>query len=165
MDYARPPYSSFFQLSILTGLRTGEVLGLRFEDFDFERGLLFIRRARTGGHLVEPKSLAGIRELPIFRPVREIYLRRQAGNFKGSPWVMYSERGEVFSRSTLRRIWKGLLRAFDISARPMYAYKAYVRKPGDRCRGRPPMDCQNDRARESRSTLAAICFIFGRAKR
>ena len=44
MDYARPPYNSFFQLSILTGLRTGEVLGLRFEDFDFERGLLLVRR-------------------------------------------------------------------------------------------------------------------------
>jgi integrase len=121
MDYARPPYNSFFQLSILTGLRTGEALGLRFEDFDLERGLLFIRRARTGSELVDPKSAAGVRELPIFRPIRELYQRRKAGNFRGSPWFMYSERGEVFARSTLRRIWKGLLRAFDIPDKPMYA--------------------------------------------
>jgi integrase len=121
MDYARQPYNAFFQLSILTGLRTGEALGLRFEDFDFCKGLLYVRRARTCGHLVEPKTEAGVRELPIFRPLRELYQRRKAGNFKGSPWFMYSDRGEVFARSTLRRVWKGLLRAFDIPDKPLYA--------------------------------------------
>ena len=121
MDYARAPYNAFFQLSILTGIRTGEALGLRFEDFDFERGVLRISRGRTGSDLVEPKTAAGVREIPIFRPVREIYLRRKVSNKGASPWFMYSDRGEVFARSTLRRIWKGLLRAFDMADRPLYA--------------------------------------------
>lgn len=121
MEYTRMPYRTFFQLSILTGLRTGEALGLRFEDFDFDNNLLHVRRAITCGHVVDPKTKSGERSLPLFRALREIYQSRKADNLGGSPWFFYADRGKLFSRSTLRKIWKGVLYAFEIEARPMYA--------------------------------------------
>lgn len=121
MTYAPHPYKDFFQLSFLTGVRTGEALGLKFEDFDLDQGLLSIRRALTCGQIVNTKTESGERELPLLRPLREIYQRRQRHNKEGSPWFFYSSHGGIISRKTLAGKWKALLKAFDIKLRPLYA--------------------------------------------
>jgi integrase len=70
-----------FLLLMLYGLRRGEVLGLRWSDVDFDRGLLHIRnqlQRRTGGFLQGPvKTRAGERDLPLLGPVREALLSQQ----------------------------------------------------------------------------------------
>jgi len=122
MSYAPHPYRDFYHLSILTGLRTGEALGLRFEDFDLAAGVIRIRRALTVGKIVTTKSVSGDRDFPLLRPLREIFNRRYRGNEDASPWFFYSRRpGCVFSRSKLARVWKALLEAFQIAPRPLYS--------------------------------------------
>jgi len=44
----------WFLLSFTTGLRVGELLGLKWDDIDFDEGILFLRRSRTKG--VENKT-------------------------------------------------------------------------------------------------------------
>lgn len=44
-----PVYAPWVRLAILTGLRRGEQLGLRWEDVDLERGLLALPDTKTGG--------------------------------------------------------------------------------------------------------------------
>ncbi len=62
-------------LLIYTGERRGEVLGLRWEDIDFENGLISVQRAVTfvkGKPFVgEPKSKAGYREIPILPELKQ----------------------------------------------------------------------------------------------
>jgi len=122
MAYAPPPYKDYFQFGILTGVRTGEALGLQFDDFNLKEGIISIRRALTRGQIVSPKTAAGERDLPLLRPVWEIYQRRLLANDKGSPWFFYSQKeGAVISRKALARAWKEALKAFEISPRPLYA--------------------------------------------
>lgn len=122
MSYAPRPYRDYFHFALLTGVRTGEALGLRFEDFDLAGKVIMIRRALTCGEIVTTKTMAGEREFPLLRPLREIYQLRAAENETGSPWFFYSVReGHVMSRKALTRAWKGLLEAFKISPRPLYA--------------------------------------------
>lgn len=39
----------YFMLSFTTGMRVGELLGLKWDDFDLHEGLLYLKRTRTNG--------------------------------------------------------------------------------------------------------------------
>jgi integrase len=58
-----------YAVAIATGLRQGELLGLRWEDLDLDAGCLHVRRAlqRVAGdwQLVEPKSATSLRTLAL----------------------------------------------------------------------------------------------------
>jgi integrase len=122
MLYCPPPWKHYFQLTILTGLRTGEALGLRFEDFNLKAGYFSVRRSITGGKLSTTKTITSERDIPILRPIRELYAIRQRSNFKDSPWFLYSPSGRgIMSIGTIRSYWKQTLRLFGIESRPLYA--------------------------------------------
>jgi integrase len=123
MTYAPYPYRDYFQLSILTGVRTGESLGLQFDDFDLVKRKIIIRRAYSCGQIVTTKTASGEREIPLLRPIWEIYQRRSQENEMESPWFFYSAspKGGIISRQALRKAWRGILEAFDIDPRPLYA--------------------------------------------
>jgi integrase len=121
MDFSPQPYRDFFRLSILTGLRTGEALALQFQDFDLKARVIRVRRAISGGALDAPKTLAGEREVPILRPVWEIYEQRRKANHRGSPWFFYSPHRGILSLGAIRRAWKDFLEVFDMAPRPLYA--------------------------------------------
>lgn len=121
MRFSPQPYKWFFQISILTGLRTGEARGLRFEDFDQKERVIYIRRAISGGIEGTTKTRAGEREVPFLRPVWEIYEKRRRGNTRGSPWFFYGTNRGIMSLGAIRKAWKRVLEAFEIEARPLYA--------------------------------------------
>ncbi len=61
-------------VGISLGMRQGEVLGLQWEDVDFDAGLLHVRRAlhrqpRGALELVDTKTVASERTIPMPRPV------------------------------------------------------------------------------------------------
>lgn len=61
--------SALFVLAATTGLRLGELLGLRWDDLDLTSdGTLRVRRTlRRTGTLAEPKSRAGVRDIALPR--------------------------------------------------------------------------------------------------
>ncbi|WP_137166768.1 site-specific integrase [Salinimonas lutimaris] len=59
------PYSQFFQFAFYTGLRTGELLGLRWEDLDLDREVAHIRVNITSGIEKAPKTAGSIRTVEL----------------------------------------------------------------------------------------------------
>jgi integrase len=58
-------YRALVAVSVLLGPRQGEALGLRWQDVDTAAGVLRIRRQFAHGELVEPKTNAARREVPM----------------------------------------------------------------------------------------------------
>lgn len=59
-------YSPLIRLAIYTGLRLGELLGLKWQDIEFEAGVLHVRQQWTRvSELAPPKTKKGIRRVPL----------------------------------------------------------------------------------------------------
>ena len=94
-----------FMCAIHTGMRRGEILGLRWEDIGAKK--MRVRRSLVRGHITTTKS-GKSREVPISQPLREILdeLRKDL-----SPW---EEPGHVFlSPKGMRWDERNFARAFD----------------------------------------------------
>ena len=81
--YGMSNYNQFAFL-LQTGLRTGEMIGLRWSDIDFEEGVIHITRSMEYRHstgewrIGPPKSKSGYRDIPITQECRRILLAQKA---------------------------------------------------------------------------------------
>src|SRR5262249_37202809 len=64
---ASEPYRTFYWLAAETGMRAGELCGLRVDDLDLERGLVHVRQSVWRGKLQEPKTETAVRTFEIGR--------------------------------------------------------------------------------------------------
>lgn len=63
---ARQDYTPLLRTAVSTGLRLGELLGLQWQDVDFDEAVLHVRRQWTRTHeLAEPKTRSGLRRVPL----------------------------------------------------------------------------------------------------
>jgi integrase len=112
----------------LTGLRRGEVAGLRWSDIDLEARTLQISstRLRFGKHLVEdtPKSRAGRRTLPIpahlaatlptARAIQAADRLALGELYEASGYVVVDEAGVALSPHALTSRWARMLKAAGV---------------------------------------------------
>src|SRR5215207_9210238 len=116
---------ALYVLAVHTGMREGELLGLKWEDVDLERGLLRLRHSlvREGGKVVlgdlkTPKSRRSVRLTAVARNALRGHLERQLAEMErmGSLYqpgglVFATENGTPINPSNLRnRSFKPLLR-------------------------------------------------------
>lgn len=59
------PYRQFFQFAFFSGMRTGELLGLRWEDVDMQRRVIHVRLNIVHGFEKEPKTKGSLRTLDL----------------------------------------------------------------------------------------------------
>ena len=73
-------------LLMLTGMRRGEVLGLRWEDIDVENSLIHVRRNVTHPqtnqpHISTPKTKSGMRDIPLDPMLLELLAPAKSSGF------------------------------------------------------------------------------------
>lgn len=120
----RPDVStSRWACALLAGLRQGEALGLRWEDVDFDRGVLVIRRSiqqvpHQGLQVLALKSESSYRAVPMVMPVREaLWAERRDDGYVWGGERPTAPRGDWAE-------WKRLLRLADVPDRPLHAARA-----------------------------------------
>ena len=104
-----------YYVELATGLRRGELLGLKWEDIDFEHGNLRVKRqvARIDGEIVEAplKTKNAYRTLPLAEDTIQV-LKQQKKKAGSSPWVFPSPTGGPISPdSVLHMLHRVLKRA------------------------------------------------------
>lgn len=68
----------FPYIAIMTGMRKGEILALQWRDIDFEENTIYVTKSveHDGDRplIKQPKTEAGIREVPLLAPLRAVLL-------------------------------------------------------------------------------------------
>lgn len=122
-----------------TGLRFGELTGLRVEDVDLKARRIRVRRSITqvGGKLIEgnPKSAVGRRSIPIPERLRNVLATRIAGRPPGEPAItspngallgLENWKRSVKWRQSIAEIGRPNLRVHDLR----HTYASLARRAG-----------------------------------
>lgn len=106
-------YENQYRFILQTGLRTGELVGLKWEDVDFENKTIKIQRSMEYRYSVgrwrvgEPKSKAGYRTIPLTNEAVRILMVQKEKNKsikvipeEWSEYIFLSRKGEPVKNST-----------------------------------------------------------------
>ena len=122
-------YSIFFHLLLVTGMRVGELLALKFEDIDFEEREIHVCRTkigRTGNKTNEPKTKAGNRYIPILydKTLDRIKKLRQEGNLTRLTGYLFQTRsGNSVNYNNIRRDWVKICEEAGIELKHIHAFR------------------------------------------
>jgi len=72
------PDSRLVLVAVLTGMRIGEILALRWKNLDLLRGVIQIRESVTEGRFGAPKTRSSKRDVPICGPLRQAFETQRA---------------------------------------------------------------------------------------
>ncbi len=95
------PSRSIATLLAMTGLRVGELLALRWQDVDFEKGFFSVRQTVYEGHFDVPKSKRSKRTLPLGPVCAEIFTSLRKPGVYPSALVFSARNGSPLSRRNL----------------------------------------------------------------
>jgi integrase len=102
---ADEPMATICFILSVTGMRIGEVLGLRMEDLDFGKKLVKVRCSVYAGKLGTPKSAASIADLPMPAQLEKrilAYLRSDVYRQNALDLLFVNRRSRPFSANKLR---------------------------------------------------------------
>ena len=108
-------------LLIYTGMRRSEVLGLRWEDIDFARGLIHVQRAATFKYnqpvIGTTKSEAGVRYIPLEAQLRAILvpMRQLSGYVIGQD--------KPITETTYKRTWERIGKKIDLHGATAHVFR------------------------------------------
>lgn len=117
-----PKMALFFGIGFYMGLRTGEIMGLQWGDFDFVTNKLTIQRTITNGKLKKGTKTADKRSIDI-PPILDIFIAaHKPYTFIKSDWLFLSYQNEPYkSYNTITDYyWKPALKFHGIRYRQMY---------------------------------------------
>ena len=117
----RVDYKDYLTVRFFTGMRTGEVNGLKWKYVDFERRLLLVRETFVLGEDEYTKTDGSQREIQMSEPVYQALLRQKEQTFGHSPYVFCNMMGEPLDNTNFtKRVWYPLLRHLDYEERRPY---------------------------------------------
>jgi integrase len=117
----RQDYRPYLTVRLLTGLRTGEVDGLQWQDIDFEAGLIHVERTHSRNGDGGTKNEGSRRTVPMVPQVRAALEQQRKAAHATCPWVFHSLHGNpIDAVNFANRVWYPLLRNLGLRKRPPY---------------------------------------------
>ena len=131
--------AAIFLTAAFTGLRRGELLGLRWRDVDFAGSTIRVRASYAAGQLTTPKS-GKVRAVPMAPDVASALA--QLGDrerFTGDDdFVFAGEAGLPLDGDALSSRYRDALARAGLRPLRFHDLQAHVRNPDDRQGGHPP---------------------------
>lgn len=116
----REDYRPYMAVRFFTGLRTGELHGLKWANVDFTAGLILVREAFVLGEMDGLKTDGSQRDLRMSARVREA-LEQQRARTEETEYVFSNRNGKpIDNKNFVNRIWYPLLDRLKIRRRTPY---------------------------------------------
>lgn len=117
----RADYKDYFTVRFFTGMRTGEVHGLKWKYVDFDLRILRVRETFVLGEDEYTKTDGSQRDIQMSQPVFDALQRQQGVTAKASDYVFCNLAGQPLDNKNFSdRIWYPLLRHLDLEKRRPY---------------------------------------------
>ena len=118
----RPDYRDYITVRFFTGMRSGEINGLKWKHIDFDKGLILVRETFSAGQAEHnAKTSTSLRDIPMLPMVREALEHHWEERHPDSQYVFCSREGNpIDANNFANRIWYPLLRYLDLDKRRPY---------------------------------------------
>ena len=112
---------AFFAIGFYTGMRTGEIIGLKWSDINFKELTIHVQRSRRQGIESLPKTKNSIREIDIIEPLLP-YLLKHKELEVSEEYIFETYAGKPFNTSDKisAHYWKPTLKKLGIAYRNLY---------------------------------------------
>lgn len=121
IETVRPDFRNYFTIRFFTGMRTGEVHGLKWKYVDFERRLILVRETVVDGEETYTKTDSSQREIQMPQLVYDALKEQEKGTRKLSEFVFCNREGHPLDyKNVNNRVWKPLLRHLGLKVRRPY---------------------------------------------
>lgn len=117
----RADYRNYFTVRFFTGMRTGEVHGLKWKYIDFERRLILVRESIVLNEEDELKTDGSMRDIQITEMVFDALQAQFKSRHPNSEYVFSLRSGKpIDNQNFLNRVWAPLLRHLGLQHRRAY---------------------------------------------
>lgn len=121
LNKVRADYKSYFILRFFTGMRTGEVHGLKWKYIDFERRLILVRESIVLGEEDELKTDGSMRDVQMNQLVFDALKAQFKATGRTSEYVFCNRLGQpIDNKNFINRVWNPLLRHLGLDHRRAY---------------------------------------------
>ncbi len=121
-DHIRSDFRNYVTLRFFTGMRSGEINGLKWKYIDFERRLILVRETYAAGEVEEnAKNETSLRDIPMLPMVYEALKEQKLTRHPESEYVFATREGNpIDAHNFANRVWYPLLRFLDLERRRPY---------------------------------------------
>lgn len=117
----REDFRDYLTVRFFTGMRSGEIDGLKWKYVDFERRLILVRETIVHGREEYTKTDASQRDIRISQAVFDALQRQAAATRSSSAYVFCTRTGEPIDPTNFcKRVWYPLLRHLELTERRPY---------------------------------------------
>lgn len=117
----RADFKNYYVVRFFTGMRTGEIDGLTWENVDFKNRQILVRQSRVLDEIVDTKTDGSFRHIDMNQPVFEALKLQKSQTYGVSEFVFCSPEGKPLQhRNVTQRVWYPTLKYLGIKARKPY---------------------------------------------
>tara|TARA_R110002049_G_scaffold298835_1_gene488794 strand:+ start:775 stop:2028 length:1254 start_codon:yes stop_codon:yes gene_type:complete len=121
IDNVRADYCNYYTVRFFTGMRTGEVDGLKWKNIDFAKREILVRQTLINGETEYTKTDGSQREIPMFGQVYDALKTQYAATGQMSKYVFCNQMGQPLDHNNVtKRVWYPLLKSLGLTKRRPY---------------------------------------------
>lgn len=122
LDNTADKMKAYFAIGFFTGMRTGEIIALKWEDVDFKNRIIKVRHSIRAGQYTRPKTESSIRDIDILDALMPYLVEHKKIVKAASIFLFetYEDKPFYTSDKISSHYWKKVLIAQNIEYRNLY---------------------------------------------